>query len=66
MIAMLASRFIFPRNDSHIKQYIDNRTPAEKYRDIISIINGKLDPFGVTCASTMWHMNVTIKVVFLI
>ena len=27
-----------------IKQYKDKRSPAEKYRDIISIINGKLDP----------------------
>ena len=44
MTAMLASRFVFPRSDSHVKQYMDGRTPAEKYRDIISIINGKLDP----------------------
>ena len=44
MVAMLASRYIFPKNDSNIKQYKDKRSPAEKYRDIISIINGKLDP----------------------
>ena len=44
IVSMLASRYIFPKNESNIKQYKDKRSPAEKYRDIISIINGKLDP----------------------
>ena len=41
---MLASRFIFPRSEDHVEQFIDKRTPVEKFRDIISVINGKLDP----------------------
>ena len=41
---MLASRFIFPKSEDHVEQFIDGRTPVEKFRDIISVINGKLDP----------------------
>ena len=44
LVSMLASRFVFPKNESDVHQFKDNRTPSEKFVDVINIINGKIKP----------------------
>ena len=41
---MLASRFVFPKNENDVYQYKDDRTPSEKFVDVINNINGKIKP----------------------
>ena len=44
LVSMLASRFVFPKNEEDVCQFKDDRTPSEKFTDIIGIINGKIKP----------------------
>ena len=44
LVSMLASCFIFSKYDNDVNQYKDDRTPSEKFVDIINIINGKIKP----------------------
>ena len=44
LVSMLASRFVFPKHKSDVHQFKDNRTPSEKFVDVINIINGKIKP----------------------
>ena len=40
----LASRFVFPKNEDNVVQFKDNRSPAQKFSDVINLINGKIKP----------------------
>ena len=40
----LSKRFIFPRTESPKVGYSDNRSSCQKFKDIIEIINSKLNP----------------------
>ena len=44
LISLLASRFVFPRNEDNVVQFKDNRSPAQKFSDVINLINGKIQP----------------------
>ena len=44
LVSMLASRFVFPKNENDVYQYKDDRTPSDKFVDVINIINGKIKP----------------------
>ena len=44
LISFLASRFVFPRNEDNVVQFKDNRSPAQKFSDVINLINGKIQP----------------------
>ena len=37
-------RFKFPASDVPISDYIDKRTEIDKFRDILQIVNSKLEP----------------------
>ena len=42
--SMLARKFIFPRKDFEVEQHLDERSSAEKFADVINILNTRLSP----------------------
>jgi hypothetical protein len=42
LVSFLASRFVFPKNEDNVVQFKDNRSPAQKFSDVINLINGEL------------------------
>ena len=59
IVAMLAKWYIFPQNESKVSQYVDQRSPAEKFIDIIGIINNKLEPDLANVWSDVCKRDVT-------
>ena len=44
LVSMLASCFVFPKNEDDVCQFKDDCTPSEKFTGIIGIIYGKIKP----------------------
>ena len=58
IVSMLSKRFIFPHQDLDIYQHQDQRSPSDKFNDIINILNTKLSPEMKALWSKICNYNI--------